>query len=171
MDASAQTPKARTSVVRAAFVAMIFVTTAAQAQSGTSAPAIHIVYMGGNDCPPCRVWRGMELPKLEATEIYKRIKFTYVTKGIASSVPPTFFLPDDVKPYKDVLDYASNGNSGSSQTAILVNGKVFDYYFGFRSAADVEKMLMAIESGGQYPFARCMRFIKSSAPRTCESRG
>ena len=113
----------------------------------------------------------MELPKLEATEIYKRIKFTHVTKGVGSSVPPTYFLPDDVKPFKDVLDYASNRNSGSSQTAVLVNGKVFDYYFEFRSATDVEKMLIAIESGTQYPFARCMRFIKSQHPRTCESKG
>ena len=120
-------------------------------------PKVHIIYMGGNDCPPCRAWRAQELPKLEKTEAFKRVKFSYVEKLIRSGVPPSIFLSSDVKPYKDQLDEASNGIVGSPQTAILVDGKVYDYYFGVRKAKDMERMLNAIHDGKAYPFARCLK--------------
>jgi len=142
--------------------------TAAQAQSAPRIPAIHIIYMGGDDCPPCRAWRREELPKLEATAGFKRIKFTYVVKVIRSAVPPAFFMPSEVRPYKAKLDTANNGITGSPQTAILVDGKVFDYYFGTRSAEELEKMIAAIEDGTPYPFQQCVR--RESQGR-CEVRG
>lgn len=119
---------------------------------------IHIVYMGGDDCPPCLDWRKNELPKLKLTEVFSSIKFSYIRKGIHSPVPSRIFLPDEVKPYKEKLDVASNGLVGSAQVAILVNGEVFDYYFGSeRKAADVERMLLAIRNGTPYPFTRCLK--------------
>ena len=98
-----------------------------------------------------------ELPKLEAKSIFKRIKFSYVVKVVRSPVPPSFFLPSDVRPYKEKLDFASNGIAGSPQIAILVGGEVFDYYVGARSADELERALIAIESGAPYPFERCVR--------------
>jgi hypothetical protein len=118
---------------------------------------VHIVYMGGNDCPPCRAWRATELPKLEKTEAFKRAQFTHVEKLIKSSVPPAFFLPAEVRPYKDQLDEASSGMIGSPQTAILVDGKVYDYYWGTRTAPEVERMLNSIYDGKPYPFERCVK--------------
>ena len=130
---------------------------------------IHIVYMGGDDCPPCLDWRRNELPKLKLTEVFSTIKFSYVLKGIRSPVPLRFFLPDEVKPYKEKLDVASNGLGGSAQVAILVNGDVFDYYFGSeRKAADVERMLLSIRNGTPYPFARCLKALDFWK---CEVRG
>lgn len=140
----------------------------AHAQSVANAPKIHIVYMGGNDCPPCVDWKQKELPKLEAAPIFKRITFSYVTKTIRSQVPLSLFLPSEVKPYKDKLDYASNGIIGSAQTAILVNGEVFDYKFGSYSAAEFEKRLRAIETGELYPFDRCVKLTKRAK---CEEYG
>ena len=119
--------------------------------------AVHIVYMGGNDCPPCRAWRANELPKLEKMESFKRAKFTYVDKLIGSSVPPWIFLPSDVKPYKDKLDAAANGVIGSPQAALIVDGQVYDYWFGTRTAAQYDAMLRAIYEGRKYPFDRCLR--------------
>jgi hypothetical protein len=141
---------------------------AALAQTPTGAPRIHIVYMGGDDCPPCAVWRKTELPKLEKSELFRSAKFTYVSKLIRSQVPPSLFLPLDVRPYKDKLDLASGGAIGSPQTAIIVNDEVFDYYFGSRSAASILKMLEAIATGSEYPFERCLRITKT---RTCEVKG
>lgn len=119
--------------------------------------AIHMVYMGGNDCPPCVAWRKDELPKLERMAAFKAIRFSYVTKSVRSAVPAAFFLPDEVKPHKAALDAAGGGNTGSPQTAILVDGKVYDYYFGGRSAADIEAMLLAIRDRAPYPWPRCVR--------------
>lgn len=128
---------------------------AAQAPEDVS---IHLVYMGGNDCPPCRVWRGLELPKLQASKVFSSIKFSYVAKAIQSSVPPAFFLSDDVNPLKSILDVAGGGSPGSPQSALLVNGKVFDYWHGTRSAEEIEQMILSIQGKGAYPFQRCLRF-------------
>ena len=133
----------------------------AQTQAGPAKPpAIHIVYMGGNDCPPCVAWRREQLPKLEKTEAFKAIRFSYVVKSIKSTVPAAFLLPDDVRPYKDKLDFASGGLSGSPQFAVLVNGEVYDYYSGTRAADDMVAMIDAIRAGKKYPYPRCLQRAK-----------
>jgi hypothetical protein len=141
---------------------------AALAQAPAVAPRVHIVYMGGDDCPPCAAWRKTELPKLEKSELFRSVRFTYVSKMIRSQVPPSLFLPSEVRPYKDKLDLASGGAVGSPQTAIIVNDDVFDYYFGSRSAASILKMLEAIATGSEYPFERCLRITRQ---RNCEEKG
>jgi hypothetical protein len=133
-----------------------------------SAQKIQVIYMGGDDCPPCVAWRQFELPKLQATEVFQRIEFVHVQKVIASTVPSRFFLPSSVKPLKDKLDTAANGMTGSPQMAILVDGEVYDYFFGTRSAAQLESALLAIENGQAYPASRCLRW---KSRRNCEIRG
>lgn len=139
----------------------------APSQRPASPPDIHIVYMGGNDCPPCVAWRREQLPKLEQTAAFKAIKFTYVVKSIQSAVPAGFLLPADVRPFKDKLDVASGGLSGSPQFAVMVNGEVYDYYSGTRAAPDMVKMIDAIRSGQKYPYPRCLQRGKG---RSCVKR-
>jgi hypothetical protein len=138
------------------------------AQPTALQPKIHMIYMGGNDCPSCVVWRGTELPKLQLTEQFNEIKFSFVTKSIRSTVPSTFFLPSEVKPYKDKLDFANASRAGSPQFIILVNDEVYDYYFGGRSAEDTLRMITAIRENKNYPFPRC---IKLQSGGGCEIRG
>lgn len=156
-------------VPRALVIAGAFVALAWPAQIPVSAPAVHIVWMGGSDCPPCEAWRRDELPKLKASAEFKPVTFSYVTKVIRSSVPSSLFLPSEVRPYKDKLDHASSMRTGSPQVAILVNGEVFDYFHGTRSADEMVQMLAAIRSGGAYPFSRCVKVSKTW--RQCEVRG
>lgn len=134
----------------------------------TNPPSIHIVYLGGPDCPPCEAWRANELPKLEKTAAFKSVKFTYVLKGIRSPVPSSFFLPTDVKPLKEKLDYASARRAGSPHFAIVVDDEVFDYFFGTRSAEQIEKMIESLRDGTQYPFTPCKRI---SGLHRCEKSG
>ena len=123
-----------------------------------SKPAlVHLIWMGGDDCPPCVAWRLEQLPKLQKTPVFKSVTFSYVPKSIRASVPPRFYLPEAVKPYKEILDAASAGRVGSPQVALLVNRQVFDYFYGARSAEDMEEMLLAARDGGRYPFPRCLR--------------
>lgn len=128
-------------------------------------PSVQMIWMGGNDCPPCVAWRATELPKLSKSSEFQRIRFSYVTKSINASVPPAMFLPADVKPLKAVLDEASAGGVGSPQVAVVVNGVVFDYFYGTRSAEDVERMLTAIRTGTAYPFPRCIKMHRMG--RSC----
>lgn len=137
--------------------------------SAQTAPSVQFVWMGGNDCPPCVAWRKDELPKLEKSEEFKGIAFSYVNKVIRSSVPASFFLPAEVKPYKDKLDYASSGRGGSPQAALIVNGEVFDYFHKARSAVDIEAMLYAVRNNTKYPFSRCLKV--STQWGQCEVKG
>jgi hypothetical protein len=75
------------------------------------------VYMGGSDCPPCRGWRAVDLPKFQASPEFKHIEFAFDIKNVEAPVPPTMFLPESVKPYKSILDEASGGGAGSPRTA------------------------------------------------------
>ena len=81
-------------------------------------------------------------------------------------MPPVYWLPEEVKPYKQKLDAANRGLHGSAQTAILVNGEVYDYYWGTRSAAEIEKMIAAILNKTRYPFEPCAK--RSSTGYGCD---
>jgi thiol-disulfide isomerase/thioredoxin len=123
-------------------------------------PDIHFVYMGGSDCPSCLSWKAIEVPKLEKMPAFKAVKFTVVDKVVASPVPPAFFLPAALKPYKEVLDVANGGNRGSPQFAVLVNGKVVDYYVGGRSAEEIEDTLAALLNGQKPKMPGCAKRAK-----------
>ena len=97
------------------------------------------------------------MPKLATSDEFKKITFSYVIKSIQSPVPSSFFLPSEVKPFKDKLDFASSGRSGSPQAALIVNGEVFDYFHKTRSAEEIEAMLLAVKTNTQYPFKRCIK--------------
>ncbi len=138
---------------------VLFVLTlcASFAASSQIAPSVQLVWMGGEDCPPCVAWRKGELPKLKASDEFTKITFSYVVKSIRSPVPSSFFLPTDVKPFKDKLDFASSGRGGSPQAALIVNGEVFDYFHKTRNAAEIEAMLLAVRTNTKYPFERCIK--------------
>jgi hypothetical protein len=130
---------------------------------------VHFVYMGGNDCPPCIAWRATDFAKLEKTEIFKQIKYSWVNKTIGSPVPPAFFLPPDVKPLKEKLAVASGYTSGSPHFALLVNDEVVDYWFNTFTvnAEQLEAMLIALKNGLEYPRKACIRYRPKS--RDCEA--
>lgn len=125
--------------------------------ANATAQTIHLVWMGGDDCPPCAAWKRQELPRFAATPEGQSIRITGVDKPIRSSVPALEALPPDVRPYKTQLDEASAGRPGSPQMALIVNGKVYDYYFGTRSADILAEMIQAVRTGSPYPVERCLK--------------
>ena len=118
---------------------------------------IRFINMGGNDCPPCVAWRGLEYPKLQKSEAFSKISYSYVTKSIRSPVPAAFFLPADIKPLKAKLDVASGGLAGSPHQVLIVNGEVHDYWFGAKSAEEIELRIAAVVAGTAYPGKPCAR--------------
>lgn len=153
-------------VVSAAMTMFIVGIGMASAADAPSVPTVHFVWMGGPDCPPCVGWRNFDLPKLQKTAEFQAIKYHYLTKSISASVPPAFFMPDDLRPFKDKLDKASAGGFGSPQAALIVDGEVYDYFWGVRSAEEIESMLKAVRTGSAYPFRRCLKM--HSQGRACE---
>ena len=135
----------------------IALTLPAVGQRTAKPPEIMLINMGGSDCPPCMAWRRTELPKLQKTAAFVAITYVHIDKTIKSTVPPRFFLPPEVKPFKEKLDIASGGNGGSPQVALLVNGEIYDYYWATPSAEVVEQMILSIFNGSPYPRDRCIR--------------
>ena len=126
---------------------------------------IDFVHLGGNDCPPCRVWRAVELPKLQAMPEFASMRYTHVTKSIKSTVPSAFFFPAEIKELQPALMQASNGWVGSPQQAILVDGKVVDYWYrssgGKGDAQAVAAMVRAIREGTPLPRLGSSAFFTS----------
>lgn len=127
------------------------------ANPGPPNPAIQLVWMGGDDCPPCAAWKRQELPKFLATPEGQSIRVIEVHKPIRSGVPALEALPPEVRPHKAQLDEASAGRAGSPQSALIVNGKVHDYYFGTRATDILVEMVQSVRTGSPYPVPRCLR--------------
>lgn len=138
---------------------------AAPATTPESPLDIHFIWFGGNDCPPCVAWRQTELPKLEQSPEFKAIRFSFVIKTVGSPIPLRIFLPAEVAPLKEKLDEASGGRSGSPKGALVVNGEIYDFFQGTRSAAQIEKMIRAVRTNSRYPFKRCLKAAHDS--RAC----
>ena len=134
---------------------LLSATSVVVAQPDAVKPEIKFLYMSGTGCGPCEFWLAEELPKLQKTDVYKHIKYYTINKSIRSSVPPRFFLHNDLKPLKEELDRASGGQTGSAQTVILVNGKVYDYAFGSPAVDDLRVTFEALLAGKASPFPRC----------------
>lgn len=130
---------------------------------------IHFIWMGGNDCPPCVSWRAQELPRLQQSPAFQAVRFSYVVKGIRSPVPSRAFLPPEVAPLKEQLDIASGGRAGSPKAALVVDGKVYDFFQGTRTADEILAMIDAVRTGAPYPFKRCLQ--ASATSRKCEVSG
>jgi hypothetical protein len=155
--------------LRTALAAFVFIGCVRVADAATDPQTVIFVHMGGNDCPPCVAWRANELPKLQASEQFKRIRFAYVVKTVRSPVPAAVFLPAELRPFKDQLDYASGGRSGSPHEAFIVDGRVYDYWFGAKGADEIEAAVAAILNGTAYPHSRCLKRT-GGGDRSCEVR-
>ncbi len=135
-------------------------------------PQVDFVHLGGNDCPPCVWWRQNELPKLEAMPEFKRMRVTHVTKNVKSPVPPAFFFPSEIKHLQPVLVEASSGLSGSPHQALLVDGKVVDYWWGTSAgkgnADEVARLVRAIENGEPFGRETC---VKLQTVSKCKVKG
>ena len=107
---------------------------------------IDFVYMGGNDCPPCVRWRGLELPKLMAMPEYGMLRFTYVPKVIGSQVPEASYFPSELRYLRNPIFSASGGVAGSPMNAILVNGKVIEFWRGARDAEVIAQQIRVIRA-------------------------
>ena len=157
------------------FSTLVFGLTNAQAQpSGFTEllqqkKRIHVVYFGGSDCPPCVAFRAAEFPKFKNSAEFSSVEWTFIPKVIKSPIPSSFFLPDDIKPLRDVLLKATGGSTGSAQVIIFLDGQVHDVFFGSKDSAFYQQAVRSILQGKEsYPTERCVEREKGWA---CKTKG
>jgi len=139
------------------FLTAVLACSPAFAGKRISPERIRFIQMGGDDCPPCRTWRAVELPRLQWSPAFGSIWFSYVVKSIRSPVPPQAYLPYDIQHLKAKLDYASGGHASSPHQVIVVDDEVFDYWFGAAGAEEIEARIAALVNGTKYPYRRCIK--------------
>ena len=149
------------------FFAAVLACAPAFAGKRISPERIRFIQMGGDDCPPCRAWRAVELPRLQQSPGFGSIWFSYVVKRISSPVPPQAYLPYDIQHLKAKLDYASGGHASSPHQVIMVDDEVYDYWFGAEPAEPIEARIAALVNGTKYPYRRCIK-RSSLRNRSCE---
>lgn len=113
------------------------------------------------------MFRGTDFLKLQKTEAFSKLEWTFVTKTVGSPIPSAFFLPDRIKPMREMLLDATGSRRGSAQVVILVDGKVHDIYLGSKDADFYQVAVASIlDSIGKttYPGERC---LKRDSTATC----
>ena len=90
---------------------------------------IDFVYFGASDCPVCRAWEAKELLELKASPSFQRVRYTKVTKLIASPVPSAFWFPREIEHLQEPISASIKG-AGSPIFSLLVDGKVVTSWKG-----------------------------------------
>lgn len=99
---------------------------------------IDLVYLGGPDCPYCRRWEAIELPRLRQRPEFRHIRFTHVPKAIAEPVPKQpSRLPGYLVPMYGEMVKQTRGRGGSPQFILLLDGKALDGGFGTQAYHDL----------------------------------
>jgi hypothetical protein len=164
---AASGPRTRMRAALPVFLTAVLACSPAFAGKRISPERIRFIQMGGDDCPPCREWRAVDLPRLQQSRAFSRIWFSYVVKSIRSPVPPAAHLPYDIQHLKAKLDYASGGRASSPHQVILVDDEVYDYWFGASGADEIEARIGALVNGTRYPYRRCIKRT-GLKDRSCE---
>lgn len=103
--------------------------------------SIDLVYMGANDCQPCRLWKAFDLPKLRASNEFPHIRFTDVQKWIQDPIPGMENLPEHLRPMRDELVRVINRKGGSPMFALLVDGKGIKGGWGTKTYDDLRPIM------------------------------
>jgi hypothetical protein len=98
---------ARTAVLGAA-VLLVAAVIAAAGRSDTEHQAnpaeVTVIYVGADDCAPCRIWRRDRLPAFAGSPVFKRLTYREVTSPKLFDLLKDEHWPDDLRQYRDSLD-------------------------------------------------------------------
>jgi len=65
------------------------------------AEPITLVYVGADDCPPCRSWERAAEPVFRSSPLFPRLTYRVVKSPTLFAVLSDETWPDDLKPYRD----------------------------------------------------------------------
>lgn len=62
---------------------------------------ITLVYVGADDCPPCRTWERIAEPAFRTSTLFSRVIYRVVKSPTLFAVLSDENWPDDLRPYRD----------------------------------------------------------------------
>jgi hypothetical protein len=72
-----------------------------------SAARVTVIYVGADDCAPCRIWRRDRLPAFAGMSTFKRLTYREVSSPKLRDLLEDEHWPDDLRRYRDSLDKAA----------------------------------------------------------------
>jgi len=69
--------------------------------------AVTVVYVGADDCAPCRNWRREHWPKFQASSIFARLTYREVTSPRLFDLLKDDYWPYDLRAHRAALDKTS----------------------------------------------------------------
>lgn len=106
------TVHARNRLVRAVVLGAVVLFVAAVVAAGARSDArrqdgpaqVTVIYVGAEDCAPCRIWRRDRLPTFAGTPEFKRLTYREVTSPRLFDLLNDEHWPDDLRRYRDALN-------------------------------------------------------------------
>ena len=87
------------------FVAAVLAASARYEAEHEQTPAnVTVIYVGANDCAPCRSWRRDRWPKFSASPEFSRLTYREVTASRLFDLLKDENWPEDLRRYRDALD-------------------------------------------------------------------
>jgi hypothetical protein len=68
---------------------------------------VAVIYVGAEDCAPCRIWRRDRFPTFAGSPEFKRLSYREVTSPRLFDLLNDEHWPDDLRRYREILDRTS----------------------------------------------------------------
>jgi hypothetical protein len=116
----------------------VVLATALAASSPVHSPSGHradvtIVYVGADDCAPCRTWRREHWPTFQASAEFMRVRYREVTSPKLFDLLEDAHWPQELRVYRAVLDRTA----GVPLWLVIANDKVAVKARGLRQWEEV----------------------------------
>jgi hypothetical protein len=87
------------------FVAAVFVAAMRSDLKHEDRPSqVTVIYVGADDCAPCRIWRRERLPTFAGSPQFKQLTYREVSSPRLFDLLNDEHWPDDLRQYRDTLD-------------------------------------------------------------------
>jgi len=86
----------------------------------TSPANVTVIYIGADDCAPCRVWQRERRPQFVASTDFQRISFREVRSAKLFELLNDEYWPQDLRHYRNTLD----GSAGAPLWFIVANDNI-----------------------------------------------
>ena len=91
----------------AACAVSVLVLSASGRQEQRVRPELTVIYVGAEDCPPCRLWRRDYFPQFERSSDFPRLSYREILSPRLFDLLDDKYWPDELRSYRDRLDQRS----------------------------------------------------------------
>lgn len=110
----------------AALAAVVTALLGAATPSPAQAGPVTLIYVGAEDCAPCRVWQNGDGAQFRQTAEFARIGYVEVKSPVLHDILKDEYWPEPVRGYRDLL----KRSDGVPLWLVVSDGKVIEQRFG-----------------------------------------